>query len=151
MWEELDGQHFFTKQVQRRALAEGARFATDFNDPGAAVFYQKQADDLAAQLQTFWSEQDGRVNAYSASGRSGIDCAVLLGVNHGWNQSTLESSLDESQFGPATQRILATTKVILDAFRTLYPINKGTTVPAPGLIGRYPEVRNGSNDWIHSC
>lgn len=151
MWEELNAQHFFTKQVQRRALAEGAQFATDFNDTGAAVFYQKQADDLGAQLQTFWSEKDARVNAYSAPGRSGIDCAVLLGANHGWNQSTLQSSLDEAQFGPATQRILATTKVILDTFRTLYPINKGMKAPTPGLIGRYPEVRNVSSDWMHSC
>lgn len=141
MWEELDAQHFFTKQVQRRALAEGAQFARDFNDTGAATYYQAQADALSVQLQGYWSEAQGRVNAYRVRGRSGVDCAVLLGANHGWNQSSVAASLDESQFGPATQRILATLKVYTDAFRTLYPINRGAAAPAPVLVGRYPEVR----------
>jgi len=39
LWEESNGDNFFTKMVQRKALINGAAFATQMNDTGAAAFY----------------------------------------------------------------------------------------------------------------
>jgi glucoamylase len=37
--EEISGDHFFTKMVQRKALILGAALANELNDPGAGQFY----------------------------------------------------------------------------------------------------------------
>ncbi|KDN42624.1 glycoside hydrolase family 15 protein [Tilletiaria anomala UBC 951] len=154
-WEEVQATHFFTLSVQRRAMAEGAKFATDMGDSGAATYYAQQAAAIQSKLQSFWSSSQNRVNAYQGvSGRSGIDCSVMLGALHGWNQTSVASSLDNTQFGPATDRILATQKQYVDAFRSLYAINNNTAAPTAVATGRYPEDeysgndRNGGNPWF---
>ena len=137
----MQGAHFFTLAVQRRAMAEGAQFATDMKDSGAATYYAQQAAAIDSKLQTFWSSSQNRVNAYQGvSGRGGIDCAVMLGSLHGWNQSSTASSTSSTQFGPASDRILATQKQYVDAFRSLYGINNNAAAPAAVGTGRYPEV-----------
>lgn len=42
-------------------------------------------------------------------------------------------------YQPCNSRVLATHKVVVDAFRNLYPINNNATAPEAVLIGRYPE------------
>jgi len=39
LWEESNGDNFFTKMVQRKAMIDGAAFATKMGDTGAANFY----------------------------------------------------------------------------------------------------------------
>jgi glucoamylase len=46
IWEEVRGHHFYTRMVQRRALAEGAKLARRLNDGGAADWYTQQAAAL---------------------------------------------------------------------------------------------------------
>ena len=44
--------------------------------------------------------------------------------------------------------MLATHKVFVDSFRTLYPLNKNATAPNAVLVGRYPEdTYYGGNPW----
>lgn len=153
VWEELYGHHFFTLSVQTRALLEGAEFAASLGDPAAARFYQEQGSQALAALQGFWDPQAQRVQAYRVPWRSGVDCSAILGSLHGWNQSSLASSLDEARFGPATQRILATVHQYISTFRSLYSLNRFRPAPQPVLTGRYPEddyagfERTGGNPW----
>lgn len=153
VWEELHGRHFFTLMVQRRALLEGAEFADQMSDHKAATFYREQGTQILSALQAFWDDEGQYVTAYRVHGRSGVDCSTLLGALKGWNQSSITSSLDEAQFGPATQRILATVYKYLAVFRSLYPLNRNRPAPQPALTGRYPEdeyagfQRTGGNPW----
>ncbi len=155
VWEEVQGAHFFTLQVQKRALLEGAAFARALNDGGAAAYYDQQAAAINTKLQSFWSSGQNRVNAYQGvNNRAGIDCAVLLGSLHGWNQTSVATSTDPSLFGPASDRILATHRQYVDAFRGLYPINNNAAAPTAVATGRYPEdvysgdASNGGNPWF---
>lgn len=158
VWEEVNAKHFFTLAVQRRALQEGAQLATDLNDSGAAAYYSQQAAAILTQLQGFWSSSQNRVNAYqnqpSGLNRNGIDCSVMLASLHAWNQTSVASSTDNQQYGPASDRILATHKQYVDSFRTLYGINGNAAAPKAVATGRYPsdvysgDASNGGNPWF---
>ncbi|CAD6903866.1 unnamed protein product [Tilletia controversa] len=142
LWEEVQATHFFTLAVQRRALAEGAEFATAMKDPGAASYYTQQASAIQSKLQTFWNASSHRIQAYQSTpasfNRDGLDCAVLLASVHGWNQSSAGAGTNPRWFGPASDRVLATTRQYVDSFRTLYPINKRASAPKSVGVGRYP-------------
>jgi hypothetical protein len=47
--------------------------------------------------------------------------------------------LSISDFQPCNSKVLATHKVLVDSFRTIYPINNGTPKGSAVAIGRYPE------------
>ncbi|PWN47924.1 hypothetical protein IE53DRAFT_320361 [Violaceomyces palustris] len=155
LWEEVQGTHFFTLMAQWRSMVDGAAFATKMNDPGASSYYSQQATAIANKLQSFWDSGAGRVQAYQGvGGRSGIDCSVLLGSLRGWNSKDIASGVDNTKFGPASDKILATHKQYVDAFRNLYAINKNAAAPSAVGTGRYPEdVYNGvgtsqGNPWF---
>ncbi|SPO38785.1 related to Glucoamylase precursor [Pseudozyma flocculosa] len=139
LWEEVNGQHFFNQAVSRRALLDGAKFATSLNDPGAASWYNQQAASIKTSMQSFWNSGSGYVTAYQGvGGRSGLDCAVMLGALRGWDTTTA-TAVDTTEFGPASDKILATHKKYVDSFRSLYGINKGAAAPAAVATGRYQE------------
>ena len=144
LWEEVDGTHFYTRMLQRAALAEGAALATALDDPGAAKFYQAQAKQIEQQMEAFWSADRGyflatidRVGGldYKASD---LDTSVLIGSFQAYSRKF-------PFLAPDSDRILATAGALHDAFKDLYPINRTTQafdgqVLYPG-IGRYPEDR----------
>ncbi len=147
LWEEIRGHHFFTLMVSRRALIEGAALAQALGDPGAAKYYQQQADAITFYLQKFWSPSRGFLveTIEHPSGRSGLDSAVLLGVLHG--------DAGDGYIAPTSDWVMATAKKLMDTFQALYLVNKKTVGLAPA-IGRYPEDRyNGigvsqGNPWF---
>src|SRR5581483_6044551 len=55
LWEEVAGDHFYTRMAQRRALLDGAGLADRLNDPGAASWYRLQAGQIESSLQSFWN------------------------------------------------------------------------------------------------
>jgi glucoamylase len=63
LWEEVNGFHFFTFVVIHRALKDGVAFARKMEDPGAADWYQKQAEMIGAQLESFWDKQSNYIRA----------------------------------------------------------------------------------------
>jgi glucoamylase len=53
-----------------------------------------------------------------------------------------------ADFQPCNSYSLATLKVVVDAFRDIYPINNGIPTGKPLAIGRYPEDNYfGGNPW----
>ncbi len=152
LWEEVAGDQFYTRMVQRKALIDGARFAEDLKDVEAAKWYRGQAQAIANDLQKHWDHERGRVHAtihtvggYTAK-PSGLDVSVLLGVLHGDN--------GDGFFGPTDERILATAYQLKTAFKSIYGVNQLEDVPGTA-IGRYPEdVYDGSgtpnkgNPWF---
>ncbi|SJX64326.1 related to Glucoamylase precursor [Sporisorium reilianum f. sp. reilianum] len=139
LWEEVQGSHFFTLMVQYRSMVDGAKFATAMNDAGAASYYNQQAAAIKSKLQTFWDASNGFIQAYQGvSGRNGIDCSVLLGALKGWDTTDNAAAVDAAQFGPASDKLLATHKKYVDAFRSLYAINNNAAAPNAVGTGRYP-------------
>jgi glucoamylase len=150
LWEEVKGDHFFTRMVQRRALLAGAMLADRLKDPTAAGFYRQQAAALSAEIEKHWDSRRGLINPTlnwntgADYKYSGIDIAVVLGVLYGqW----------DGFFSVTDQRVTATFEKIVKTFSQIYPVNQRPEVPGYAL-GRYPEDRysgtdfNGGNPWV---
>ncbi|KAG8893569.1 Glucoamylase, intracellular sporulation-specific, partial [Tulasnella sp. 417] len=134
LWEEIDGHHFFTYIASLRALSGGAALATKLGDTNAAAFYSAQATQIEEDLHSFVSMKNGVVLAYKEPkqfNRTGLDAAVPLGV-------LVSGAQGASDWGPASDHILATLKAYVDSFRDEYKINKGEKKLAVAT-GRYAE------------
>jgi glucoamylase len=135
LWEEVDGQHFYTLMAQQRALLDGAQLADDLNDSFAADFYRTKAGAIAAVLPSFWDASRGYLvatrNRRNGGDRaSGLDVAEILAALH--------SGQDGEPFGVTDDRILATAHYLRLQFAQVYGINHRADQPTTA-IGRYPE------------
>lgn len=144
LWEEVEGRHFYTRMVQRRALLEGAKLAHRLNDDGAANFYREQAGQLADEIAKHWIPDKGLivVTRDQAGGNDkdgGFDTAVLLGVLHA-------AAPDDDFFAPTDERVLATAAQLASKFQGLYDINQKARGTPGTALGRYPNDRYGGND-----
>ncbi|KAJ1915371.1 hypothetical protein H4219_004356 [Mycoemilia scoparia] len=150
IWEEVEGSHFYTRMVQRKALIEGAKLARRVGDTGAANYYQEQADEITRTLSQFWDNSAGylKVTIDRTGGldykRSGLDVQIILAALH--------AGLDDGLYTPESEqhmlkrdlysdvsllKVLATAISLNKQFASLYPINSNGH---PGIaIGRYPE------------
>ena len=145
LWEEVKGDHFYTRIVQWRALEEGAAFAKKMGDPEAARFYSAQAVRVQDSLDHFWStSRDYLVATRNWVGGhapeekpSLLDVAVLLGALHAGKSG--------SPFYVDDDRVIATMDALTKTFADTYSINRRSRNEdglemAPG-IGRYSEDR----------
>jgi glucoamylase len=147
LWEEIQGQHFFTAMAQLRALREGADFARAFADTGAADWYAQQATQLQALIQRFWNAGKGHLVETLDGSRSGLDCALLLGSLHG--SPSVYAKQQTPVFPPYSDEVLVSLLRFTQDQWTRFPINKAeapsdqSKLAGVGL-GRYPEdVYNG--------
>jgi glucoamylase len=152
LWEEVRGNHFYTRMVQRRALREGAKLANRLNDPGAANWYNLQAAAIEKALNDHWDAKKGYLLAtLNRDGgldykTSNLDAAVVLAVLHGHIPG-------DAFFAPTDDMVLATAQALAAVFSdpNLFPINQVVKNPEGGImgpgIGRYLEDRySGQNN-----
>ena len=141
LWEEVEGDQFYTRLAQWRALTEGAAFAVKMKDPNAAAFYSQQAGLIQNSLGQFWNGSYLVATRNWAGGHpssdkpSNLDVAIVLGVLHSGKSGT--------PFYVDDDRVIATTWKLVQTFGAEYGIN-GVRKNADGLpmnpgIGRYPE------------
>ena len=138
LWEEVQGEHFFTRLMQRRALLEGAKLARRLGDVGAAAWYVWQAHLIEPQLNDHWDQQLGiyKSTIRRLSGidyKQGMDASVVLGL-------IVAARSDDPFMSITDPKLASTVNVIISTFQKLYPINQKDLIEAPG-IGRYPEDR----------
>lgn len=144
LWEEVEGDHFYTRMVQRRALVEGASLALTLGDAGAAAWYTGQAQEIEKDLLHFWDEKRGyiTVTRNRLAGvdykNSLLDTAVILALLHG--------SLGDNFLRFSDYRVQATLEALQRSFAQIYPINQRAGVPGIA-IGRYPEDLYGGSDF----
>ena len=154
LWEEERGDHFYTLLSQYAALKEGAKFAREMADNGAADFYAKTAKVIATKLNNEFRDSDIGIKATVNKNKraslwyktSNLDVAPLLALLHTYPYQDLFPLKDYS-----VTRYMAT---LTSTFARIYNIN--TTFPDLGVsIGRYPEDRydgygtNGAgNPWF---
>jgi glucoamylase len=157
LWEEVLGHHFYTRLVQRRALVEGAKFADEMGDPGAAAYYRSEARKLEAAIALHWDAQNKFVmNTLGYTGGihykySNLDISVILAAFHARG--------DDGYYAPEDDRILATAARLEKQFSKMYRVNQ-RALDHDGLsmapaIGRYPEDQYngghggpGGNPWV---
>lgn len=94
-------------------------------------------------LQSYWT--GSYVLANFGSDRSGKDANSILGSIHSFDPN---GECDDATFQPCSARALANHKVVTDSFRSLYPVNSGTSKGEALAVGRYPEdIYQGGNPW----
>jgi glucoamylase len=161
LWEEVKGDHFYTRIAQWRAMDEGATFAKKMQDPQAAAFYAQQAGLIMDSLDKFWAAGKNYlvatrnwVGGHDQSEKaSGLDIAIVLGVLH--------SGRAGAPFYVDDDRVIATVNELVSAFDYQYAINRDKLndegLPMGPAIGRYPEdhydgeTTNGlGNPWFLS-
>ncbi|KAL0940962.1 glycosyl hydrolase family 15 [Colletotrichum truncatum] len=144
LWEEVRGSSFFTVASQHRALVEGGALARSLG------FSCNACDAVAPQilcfLGRFWSPSGNYMVAnINGNGRSGRDANVILASIHNFDPAAL---CDAATFQPCSDKALASHKVVVDSFRSIYAINNGIAQSAAIAVGRYPEDSYyGGNPW----
>ncbi len=155
LWEEINGKHFYTRMVQRKALIEGAALADILGDGFAANWYRTQANALAMEIGRHWNSEGrfilatlDRVGGLDSKS-SNLDTSVILALLHG--------DVGNGFFAARNDYALATVVRLMDAFTELYAINRELNTKqslGPGM-GRYPEDRyegsgpnDGGNPWV---
>jgi glucoamylase len=146
LWEEVKGLHFFTLMVQLRSLLEGATFAAENGDDGAARWYQSQAANITVTLDKFWNKQGWIVSTLSREKeRTGLDCGVILGSLHGM------TSL-HNEYSPVSDRMLSTHYYYVQSMKKEYRLNQRSDIAGVAL-GRYAEdvydgySKSAGNPW----
>lgn len=135
-WEELSGDHFSVRIVQRAALLEGATFATRVGDLEAADYYNNQAKHIVNSLEAHWNTDLGyyfeTVHEQNQEG-GGIAVAVLIGLVYAQSEQL------QDEFALASPRVLSTAFYVREAFERLYQINTANHMKGHGgpLMGRY--------------
>ncbi len=140
IWEEEEGDHFYDRLVQRRALMMGSAFASKLGDSALSSQLASAADAITSTLSQFWDPARNLIlyeyGPVLRSKSSYKDAAVILGVLHGYN--------DDNVFGPTSDMVLASAYEIATSFQPIYPIANITVDPSNQLplgipVGRYPE------------
>ncbi|KAI9724020.1 MAG: hypothetical protein M1812_000738 [Candelaria pacifica] len=138
LWEEMEGLHFYTAMVQKRALVEGAEIAEAFGDAGAHEWYRKEADAMEHLIKNFWNAEKGNLVATLVTPRSGLDCSIMLGSLHGIN-----SEAAEEPFPPWSDEVLVSMLRLIADQQMRFPVNAAAAAsndPLAGTaVGRYPE------------
>jgi glucoamylase len=150
LWEEVKGDHFYTRMVQRRALKEGADLAEQMGDTPSAELFRREALEIEKTILEFWDADRGyfvatknRVEGLDYK-NANLDTAVILGLIHG--------SMNDGFLSFSDPRVQSTMNHLIESFRQTFPINGRAEIPGVA-IGRYPEDRyggnhfNGGNPW----
>ncbi|KAK1459369.1 glycosyl hydrolase family 15 [Colletotrichum melonis] len=144
LWEEVQGSSFFTVASQHRALVEGSALARSLGQSCAAC--DAVAPQVLCFLGRFWNPSGNFMVAnINGNGRSGRDANVILASIHNFDPA---AACDAATFQPCSDKALASHKVVVDSFRSIYAINNGIAQSAAVAVGRYPEdsYYNG-NPW----
>ena len=138
MWEELSGNHFSVRFMQRAALLTGAILAERLGDLNAAVYYRETVRHIANMLETHWHEHLGYYfetpQAENQQG-GGIDMSVLISIFYGQLNGI------DDEFSVTESRVLSTAFYVRSVFKDLYQINVARHIKdkhcRAWLIGRY--------------
>lgn len=162
LWEETQGQNFYTRMVQWKALSNASKVAALMKDSSASIWYAEQAKLVEKSLFAHLGRDQiikATVNRVGGLGTklSQLDSSVILAVLH-------TDRLDGA-FGLNSEPIIKTFLTLDETFKKLYKINSSETIqkqkflkkvddvfdfPKLGnAIGRYPEDSfYGGNPWF---
>lgn len=98
-------------------------------------------------VQSYWNSDGLYITSNMHGGRSGKDANSVLVSIHTFDAG---AGCDAVTFQPCSDKALANLKAYVDAFRSIYTINKKIPHNAAVATGRYPEdVYYGGNVISH--
>ncbi|OAP54406.1 hypothetical protein AYL99_11507 [Fonsecaea erecta] len=147
LWEEVHGSSFFTLANQHRALVQGALLAKQLNTTCQPC---AQAPQILCFLQNnFWNATGGYLTAdvnVNNVVRSGINSDPILASISVFDANTTCNASGKQSLPPEIP--FPSSDILVDSFRSIYPINNNAQPPNAVLIGRYPEdTYYGGNPW----
>jgi glucoamylase len=151
LWEEIQGQHFYTRMVQAHSLKLAGKIAEIAKDLAAKSWYEQQAELIEKSLLDHVNTDKIILSTVKRVGglptkKSLLDSSVILAVLHTDNV--------EGKLGLKSEEILKTFMVLDETFKRLYPINQQrlsqtARITLGTAIGRYPEdTFFGGNPWF---
>ncbi|GAA5892794.1 uncharacterized protein JCM6883_007478 [Sporobolomyces salmoneus] len=157
LWEEVQGNSFFTDLSSFHALAIGSQYFKSLNETRAATYFNESKSVRCYADTSYWGA-GANENAYSSNinnnnNRSGLDANSIIAAQLYPTSPSASYSSDPCStefFSPCSDRMLASTYAVVESFRGVYPINsareaKGSKALA---IGRYTEdVYYDGNPW----
>ncbi|KAF8073537.1 glycoside hydrolase family 15 protein [Lyophyllum atratum] len=145
LWEEVSSSSFFTSAVQHKALRQGVTLANKIGQTGVVTGWTTQADNVLCFLQSYWNPTGSYITSNTGGGRSGKDVNSALASIHTFDAA---AGCDAVTFQPCSDKALASLKVYVDSFRSIYAINHGVPATSGIATGRYPEdVYYNGNPW----
>lgn len=138
LWEEIEGVHFYTLMVMRRALLDAVDFFdTNSDTPFRVDHYKSTAYQIEKRIESFWSSHQNYITSTQdvrngVQKPSGLDVSTLLAAN-------LVSHRNDGFFTPGSDKVLATAHALEDTFKSIYPLNQQLDENLGTSIGRYPE------------
>lgn len=133
LWEEVYGQHFFTKMVQYIALVQGAKLADALDDIDAARFYRQESLAINNSLLQHFNPNTHTIMA-TLPPHAGVqkvdelDMAVLV--------AALLAEDNDSPLSLSNPYLQQTLSRLTKIFSEEYPINQQYS--GTPLMGRYP-------------
>ncbi len=141
IWEEEQGEHYYTLCVAEAALREGAEWLHATGNHEQTRAYRADAADIRAKLDGFWREQAGhyssRVLTSGAKSTKELDIALILAIVHTEAVHVAGSpaiSLPHSVRDPRMHATLARLEALFDVS---YPINHQRPAGRGPAMGRY--------------
>ncbi|ODQ63416.1 Six-hairpin glycosidase, partial [Nadsonia fulvescens var. elongata DSM 6958] len=144
LWEELDGQHFFTSMVQMKSIADGIEIAEAFGDKAIQHILTSELADIKKFIaETYFDSEVGhlRESPGHSNSRTGLNSALFL------------ASIKVAGLGiyePYSDEVVASLFHYIQSMEYLYDINRQrlaafegagvTDISLVGIaIGRYAE------------
>ena len=133
IWEEEQGEHYYTLCVAEAALREGAEWLHSTGNHALTSAYRETAAGIRGKLDGFWREQAGhyssRVLTSGAKSTKELDIALILAAVHVAGDAPRHSVRD-----PRMHATLARLEALFDV---AYPINHQRPAGRGPAMGRY--------------
>jgi len=133
IWEEENGQHYYTLCVSAAALREGADWLEEAGEPALAHTYRSESQIILRLLDGYWLPEAGhyrsRVLASGKQSTKELDIAVILAAIHALGDGPTHTVRDPHMH--------ATLQCLEDLFDRAYPINLKRPVERAPAMGRY--------------
>ncbi|KAI0062951.1 glycoside hydrolase family 15 protein [Artomyces pyxidatus] len=139
LWETIYTESFWTAAMQHRALYAGAMLGRKLGRTDIEG-YEQGSHTILSYMQTFWDAEGGFMRGNTVYDRSGIDSAALLVSTFNYDPS---ADCDARTFQPCSDRALSSLKMLVDNFKSLYPVSREIPEHKPGPVGLFLEHEYG--------
>jgi glucoamylase len=144
LWEEVQGNSFFTSVSQFHALALGSAYFKTSDATRSASYLSTSKQIRCYTDSNYWNGSAYLSNINNNAGRSGLDTNSVIAAQLFPTAPSVAYTSDPCAsgfFSPCSDRMLASTYRVVESFRGVYAINSAREAAGSKAlaIGRYKE------------